>query len=93
MLFVSELQGDVDGGFVDSMKVFSCFFDFFLWSDYQIVNFVLRSIGFVDSKGWSTKPFVFLPYLCNRKSEEMRLVPEKDSEEMTLVGVITFLNG
>ena len=59
MLFVSELQGDVDG-------------------------------GFVDSRGWSTKPFVFLPYLCNRKSEEMRLVPEKDSEEMALVGVITF---
>lgn len=49
MLFVSELQGDVDGGFVDSMKVFSCFFDFFLWNDYQIVNFVLRNIGFVDS--------------------------------------------
>lgn len=91
-MFVSELQGDVDGGFVDSMKVFSCFFDFFLWNDYQIVNFVLRNIGFVDSRGWSTKPFVFLPYLCNRKSEEMRLVPEKDSEEMTLVGVITFLN-
>ena len=90
MLFVSELQGNVDGGFVDSMKVFSCFLKFFLWDDYQIVNFVLRSIGFVDSKGWSTKPFVFLPYLCNRKSEEMRLVPEKDSEEMTLVGVITF---
>lgn len=90
MLFVSELQGDVDGGFVDSMKVFSCFFDFFMGGDYQIVNFVLKSIGFVDSRGRSTKPFVFLPYLCNRKSEEMRLVPEKDSEEMTLVGVITF---
>lgn len=90
MLFVSELQGDDDGGFVDSMKVFSCFFEVFLCFDYQIVNFVLRSIGFVDSKGWSTKPFIFLPYLCNRKSEEMRLVPEKDSEEMTLVGVITF---
>lgn len=89
-MFVSELQGDVDRGFVDSMKVFSCFLDFFLWDDYQIVNFVLRNIGFVDSKGWSTKPFVFLPYLCNRKSEEMRLVPEKDSEEMTLVEVITF---
>lgn len=58
--------------------------------DNQIVNFVLRNIGFVDSRGWSTKPFVFLPYLCNRKSEEMRLAPEKDSEEMTLVGVITF---
>lgn len=49
MLFVSELQGDVDGGFVDSMKVFSCFLKFFLWGDYQIVNFVLRNIGFVDS--------------------------------------------
>lgn len=72
------------------MKVFSCFLKFFLCFDYQIVNFVLRNIGFVDSRGWSTKPFVFLPYLCNRKSEEMRLVPEKDSEEMTLVGVITF---
>ena len=33
---------------------------------------------------------IFLPYLCNRKSEEMRLAPEMDSEEMTLVGVITF---
>lgn len=59
MLFVSELQGDDDGGFVDSMKVFSCFFEVFLCFDYQIVNFVLRSIGFVDSKGWSTKPFIF----------------------------------
>lgn len=49
MLFVSELQGDVDGGFVDSMKVFSCFLKFFLCVDYQIVNFVLRNIGFVDS--------------------------------------------
>lgn len=78
------------GGFVDSMNFFFLFFEVFLCDDYQIVNFVLRNIGFVDSKGWSTKPFVFLPYLCNRKSEEMRLVPEKDSEEMTLVGVITF---
>ena len=33
MLFVSELQRDVDGGFVDSMKVFSCFFDFF----YEVI--------------------------------------------------------
>lgn len=28
-LFVSELQGDVDGGFVDSMKVFTSFFEVF----------------------------------------------------------------
>ena len=33
MLFVSELQGDVDGGFVDSMKVFSCFLKFF----YEVI--------------------------------------------------------
>lgn len=38
-------------GFVDSMKVFSSFFEVFLWVDYQIVNFVLRNIGFVDSRG------------------------------------------
>lgn len=49
MLFVSELQGDVDGGFVDSMNFFFLFFEVFLCDDYQIVNFVLRSIGFVDS--------------------------------------------
>lgn len=37
--------------FVDSMKVFSSFFEVFYGGDYQIVNFVLRNIGFVDSRG------------------------------------------